>query len=171
MSIWTGTLSTLPVGHAPTAGELAVYHDALAAISDPWTDYSGSLVWQGAVTNPVIGNGVILAKYLQVGKLVIYSGSITMGSTTTFGSSTWFVSLPVTPISLAASNTSYPGSALLFDNSVTAGRQSGTFSIIDLSPTPRGDFYIGSGGQVTSAAPFTWAVSDVLGWTLVYEAA
>ena len=168
MSAWAGTLSTLPVGHAPTAGELAAYHDALAAISDTWNDYSGSLSWTAAVTNPVLNNGTIVAKYIQVGKFVLYTGSITMGSTTTFGSSTWFVSLPVTPIASGTGNTTYPGAALLYDSSATAGRISGTPSIFT---TTQVDFYIGSGGVVNNVTPFTWATGDILGWTLIYEAA
>lgn len=168
MSTWANTLPTLLDGQEITGEKLGEYHDILAAVTDPWTDYSGLLQWTAAVSNPVIGNGVILAKYIQVGKLVIYTGSITMGSSTTFGSSTWFVSLPVTPIATAAGNTTYPGSCLLFDNSAVSGRQSGTASIFT---TTQVDFYIGTGGQVTSAAPFTWATSDVLGWTLIYEAA
>lgn len=169
MSTWTGgTLATLPVAHAPTAAELGEYRNALAAISDPWTDYSGSFAWTAAGTAPAIGNGTILARYIQVGKFVLYTGSITMGTTTTFGTSTWFISLPVTPIASAVGNTTCPGSALLYDNSVTAARQSGTATIFS---TTQVDFYIGSGGVVTNVAPFTWATSDILGWTLLYEAA
>lgn len=168
MTVWSSTLTALADGQEITGEVLGEYHDSLAAITDPWTDYSGSLAWTGAVTNPVIGNGTIAARYLQVGKFVLYTVSITMGSTTTYGSSTWFVSLPVTPIASAVGNTTCPGSALLYDSSATAGRQSGTASIFS---TTQVDFYIGSGGVVTSLAPFTWTTGDILGLTLQYEAA
>lgn len=169
MSTWTGgTLATLPVGHAPTAAELGEYRNALAAISDPWTDCSGTFAWTSAGTAPAIGNGTILARYVQVGKFILYTGSITMGTTTTFGTSTWFISLPVAPVASALNNTTCPATCLLFDNSAVAARQSGTASIFS---TTQVDFYIGTGGQVTNVAPFTWATSDILGWTLQYEAA
>jgi hypothetical protein len=171
MTAYSGTVEAMTTGTPFSGRKAAEWRGALGALTDPWSDYSASVQWQGASANPVIGNGVITARYIQSGKFVLYTGSIVMGSTTTFGTSTWFISLPVTPIASAASNTGYPGAAFFFDNSAAANRISGTMSIIDLSPTPRADFYIGSGGVVTSAAPFTWAQNDVLGWTLLYEAA
>lgn len=168
MSTWTGTLATLPVGHAPTSGELAEYRNALAAISDPWTDFSGSVAWTAAGTAPAIGNGTISAKYLQVGKFVQYTVSIVAGTTTTFGTSTWFISLPVTPIASAIGNTSCPGAAILYDSSTTANRQSAVASINSATQI---DFYAGAGNVVTSTIPYTWATGDILGFSLTYEAA
>ena len=52
-------------------------------------------VWTGATTNPVIGNGTIVGAYRQIGKVVFFRVSITFGSTTTYGTGAYSISLPV----------------------------------------------------------------------------
>lgn len=71
--------------------------DAFTGVQAAWTSYSPS--WTAATTNPTIGNGTIVGAYLQIGKTVHWRIKISPGSTTTFGTGTYFVSLPVTPIS------------------------------------------------------------------------
>jgi len=57
-----------------------------------WQSYTVS--WTAATTNPSIGNGTLTGRYVQIGKTVICSISLTMGSTTTYGSGNWSFSLP-----------------------------------------------------------------------------
>jgi hypothetical protein len=52
--------------------------------------------WTATVTPPVLGNGTISGAYFQVGKLVVGRMSLTMGSTTTYGSGSYQLSLPTT---------------------------------------------------------------------------
>ncbi|WP_182379817.1 hypothetical protein [Nocardioides sp. WS12] len=68
--------------------------DAFTGIQSAWTSYSPA--WTGATTNPVIGNGTIVGRYRQIGKSVDFRVVITMGSTTTYGSGQYAISLPVT---------------------------------------------------------------------------
>jgi len=59
----------------------------------PWKTYTPA--WTAATTNPVLGNGTLTGQYLQVGKTVHYRIVLTMGSTTTYGSGYYQLSLPV----------------------------------------------------------------------------
>jgi hypothetical protein len=58
-----------------------------------WTTYNPS--WTASVTNPVIGNGTITGRYKQIGKTVFVVVKISMGTSTTYGSGIWRISLPV----------------------------------------------------------------------------
>jgi hypothetical protein len=158
VTVFTDPLPSWPAGHSVTAAETATLFDALHALTDPWTDYSSSLVWSGT-TNPVIGNGTISARYLQAGKLVIYTGSIQMGSTTTYGSGNWRVSLPVASVNTAVTHT---GSALYLD--LSSSDHAGSAVI---SGTTLLFVYI---GEVTATNPQTWAAGDALSWCIIYEA-
>src|SRR5688572_28327966 len=81
-------------GEDPTAALLNLQlRDNLKAIGDPWTAYTPT--WTGTGTNPAIVNGTIGGRYLQAGKLVIGNFQIVMGSSTTFGTGSWLVGLPV----------------------------------------------------------------------------
>jgi hypothetical protein len=165
MTTYTGTLpaTLLPPQSVPQTVTDAWY-GILLAFSDTWSTYVPA--WTASGTAPALGNGTITGRYAQVGKLVYCTGILTMGSTTTFGTGVWSVSLPVTAAS--ASTGIYVGQAFLFDNSVTAGRRSGCQAI---PTTTTSTAYAGGGGQIAPAAPFTWAVSDKWSWTLWYEAA
>lgn len=163
MSDWNLTLPSYFSGTVPDADELGAVNTLLTSLTDAWTDFSASLAWTGSVTNPVLNNGTVTAQYKRYGKTVIYGGRITMGSTTTFGSGTWFVSLPI--VALDISN--YVGSALIYDASVSTARNPG---VTILAATNTLTFY-GSNGSVTNTAPFTWAQSDVLSWQITYQAA
>lgn len=59
-----------------------------------WTSYTPA--WTGSTSDPVIGNGTITGRYFEFGKNVFYSIQITTGSTTTYGTGQYFVSLPST---------------------------------------------------------------------------
>jgi hypothetical protein len=58
-----------------------------------WISYTPS--WTASVTNPAIGNGTILGGYFRIGNWVTFYAQIQAGSTTTFGSGQYRVSLPV----------------------------------------------------------------------------
>ncbi len=162
MAVFTGTVASFAALHAPTATELATWHDALDAITGTWNDWSASVGWTSAGTAPSIGNGTISAAYIQSGKFVTYAGRILMGSTTTFGSANpWSVVLPVTALSA-----NFTGSAFCFDSSVTANKTPGS-----ILPGTATVLFSSIGGPVSSTIPYTWAVSDYLAWTITYQAA
>ena len=126
--------------------------------------------WQAATTNPAIGNGFIAGRYVQVQKLVHAQISITMGSTTTYGSGVYYFGLPIT------SKTSYYNFAALgvgtiFDLSaanayvVSANYQTGATGYVSLR------FTGATNGDVTNTAPFTFANTDIITLNVTYEAA
>lgn len=165
MTTYTGTLpATLLIPQSVTQTVTDAWYGILLAFSDSWSTYTPA--WTSSGVAPVLNNGTIAGRYARVGKLVWCTGILTVGSTTTFGTGVWSVSLPVT----ASTSTIgiYVGQAFLFDNSVTAGRRSGCQTV---STTTTASAYAGGGGQIAPAAPFTWAVGDKWSWTLFYEAA
>jgi hypothetical protein len=64
-----------------------------ASDANAWTTYNPS--WTASVSNPVVGNGTITGRYKQIGKTVCVFARIQMGTTTTYGSGNWRISLPV----------------------------------------------------------------------------
>jgi len=99
---WTaGTTS----GQVLTAATL----NTIGAAWETWTP-----VWTASTTNPVIGNGTISGSYCRFNKTVIAEGAIIMGSTTTYGTGTYRISLP---FGTAVSVNGSVGYATLFDAS------------------------------------------------------
>lgn len=148
-------------------GQAVEDHDTRLAVVEGWnapgwTSYNPpSLVW-GASVAPVLGNGVLLGRYRRAGTsdLVIYEGLLTAGSTTTFGSGIWTMSLPFT----ASSTVSAVGGAMLLDSGTQ--RKAG---ICWLLTTTTIAFV--SAGDVTSTSPHTWASTDVLAWQFLFQPA
>lgn len=144
-----------------SAAKLQTLRDSLAEIGDPWTAYTPT--WSGS-TSPAIGNGTLTGAWIQAGKLIHYRIVLTAGSTTTFDTTGWTLTLPTTPL------VGFPGAfgtATCYDSSATTiyGRiavcvGSGTIGLVDTA-----------GARVGSTSPFTWATSDVLTVNGTYEAA
>lgn len=165
MTTYTGTLPTAADGQKIFGADITQLISALHALNDAWTDFSGSVGWTSAGTAPAIGNGTIVAKYVQLGKLVIYSGIITMGSSTTYGSpNSWLVSLPV------ATYAGAPGVGVSHMNLFGTASSSRGGDVI-FSGLTQLLFFAGSGGPATNTTPFTWTSGSSLRWTIVYEAA
>lgn len=141
--------------------------DFLFPTDGSWT------TWSPSYANLTVGNGTVVARYFQVGKLVVARWTITFGSTSTMGTGPT-VSMPVT-----AASTGY----VLADHSL------GPCSILD-SGTARfeGQVYYNSTttvlltvstasgtnltqGQITSTVPMTWTTSDKVSFLATYEAA
>jgi hypothetical protein len=124
--------------------------------------------WTGTGSNPAIGNGAISGGYINAGDLTWFYVSITMGSTTTYGTGSWGLSLPVAPFSTfrwgfegtardsSASQTwritgeVASGAIALRCDATTAGNQ-----LRDITPT----------------VPFTWATNDTFLVTGKYRTA
>jgi hypothetical protein len=134
---------------------------------DAWTSYTP--IWTGVSSNPVINNGTITGKYKQIGKTVFFSVFVTMGSTTTYGSGEWRISLPVTAASakgvIANLLTLDSGSAWYHGLALTGWINSTT--TIALVQSEGGSGMSG----FTSINPFTWTTNDEFFITGNYEAA
>jgi hypothetical protein len=138
------------------------------SIGAAWETYTPT--WTAAITNPAIGNGFIAGRYVQIQKLVHAQISITMGSTTTYGSGVYYFGLPITS-KTAYYNFAALGVGTIFDVStanayvVSANYQTGATGYVSLRFTGAGN------GDVTNTAPYTFATNDIITLNVTYEAA
>ncbi|MCX6399240.1 MAG: hypothetical protein NTX33_04815 [Propionibacteriales bacterium] len=140
--------------------------DALTGIQAAWTSYSPA--WTSSGTSPVIGNGSIVGRYLQVGKSIDFKVVITMGSTTTYGTGVYSLSLPagLTP---TTGRWGFYGTAR--DTSATQtypllAEWTGTALALKALPTTAGN----PATAINATIPFTWANTDELFISGRYEA-
>jgi len=83
------------VWYNSTTGEVKIYDgSSFKNVSPPlWTAFTAT--WTASTTNPTIGNGAIVARYVQLGpKTVNIRIDVTIGSTTNGGSGTYSFALP-----------------------------------------------------------------------------
>jgi hypothetical protein len=120
--------------------------------------------WTSSGTQPAIGNGTIVGRWVQLGKFVHGYALVTMGSTTTFGTGTYSISLPAA--AAASMATGVAGTAL----GNRAGGYVGTPIFATLSTV-----FIYTPAQPTSVwsptVPATWANGDTMAINFSYEAA
>lgn len=89
----TFTPRTWVVGEVVTATLLNTeIRDQLNSMFGAWTSYTPA--WTAVTTNPVLGNGTLTGAYMKVGRTCTVMITLTMGSTTTYGSGFWRISLP-----------------------------------------------------------------------------
>lgn len=126
-----------------------------------WTAFTPT--WSGSVSNPAVGNGSAAGFYLQVGKTVRFRLIVTMGSTTTYGSGAWGLTLPIAPSNSQAVACVYVDDSASLRCAGTAWltNGSGIFRMIPPTDAP-------SAG-ITATTPFTWAVNDQLIVSGTYE--
>lgn len=139
------------------------------AFGGAWTSYTPTL------TNFTLGDGTVVASYIQQGKTVHGVIKFTLGSTSAVGSSGVFT-LPVT------------ASSVVYKLNVTGGTNIGLVTaqdtgtsvysgIVSLVSSTTAGVYFGNAtatyltlSNITSAIPHTWASTDVLTLTFTYEA-
>jgi hypothetical protein len=136
-------------------------------IDNGWTAYTPE--WTAASSNPLINNGTIEGYYKVIGKTCFVRGNIAMGSTTTFGTGEWYVSMPFT----ASNADAILMSANLLDNgsgwynAMVAGARAGFNHKAPIQYQTAG----GTAGDINATAPFTWASTDRFMWNGSYEIA
>jgi hypothetical protein len=164
--------TTVAATHSGTshAGVIATHE----GLSDPHTGYvlESAIVastytpnWTGSTTNPVLNNGTITGKYIVVGKMCWVEVIITMGSSTTYGSGTWSVSVPVTSASDVGRQVLPQGTQRTSVTRPIYGELISNDTNVTLRswPTTAGNAMT----AVTPTFPTTWASTDVLtmsGW-------
>lgn len=162
--VWS-TPPTFVAGAALSAIQLNTYlRDNLNAIGDPWTAYTPA--WTGLTINPVIGNGSLAGAYTQAGKLVNFRVAITMGSTTTYGTGQWRLTLPVLPL---AFRWTFLGDAVAGGAFPIRGIWDSALGVLTLA-TP-GTTAGGADRTVNATSPGTWATGHTLFISGTYEAA
>lgn len=159
MGTFTATLPTWLSGEDILAVDLDTMTDALAAISDAWTPYV--VAWTSGGTPPAIVNGTLEGRYVRVGKWVMVHIRVIMGSSTTFGTGQYFLSLPVN--ALVAN---YPLATYLLDNG-TANKAGVSFVTSGLNTLAM----VQNTTDVAATAPHTWASTDQIAIIGSYEVA
>ena len=142
----------------------------VAANDGDWTAWTPT--WTSSGTQPVLGNGTLTGRYRQDRKTVTATFRLLMGSTTTYGTGTWTFSVPV-PVMNTASHL-WVGSGYYRDSSAAAsGHYFGSVIAGPLGVNALGAAFTvpGPGVVIGPTAPFTWANTDFLHWTVTYEAA
>lgn len=178
-NIGAGTCTvTAGTATVTTAGSLAVgqwaggtlyFTSASAAIfiSSPSPTY---INFTPTFANFTLGNGAISASYATDGKIIHYTGSVQLGSTSSMGTSPT-ISLPVTSSMSFALNM---GTGTLTDSSAGAYYPAFFYSIsgttIQMACQNALATYL-TVDFVGSGQPFTWAVNDSFSWNIVYKAA
>lgn len=129
-----------------------------------WTPTWGSLT---------VGNGTVVAKYTQLGKIILYRISVSFGSTSAVSGSPTFT-LPVTSVARTGQGENLIGTAYYYDDSTTV-RNRGD---VEWASTTTGglnvyrtDLTYLQKSLISSTVPFQWATNDGIqlhGW---YEAA
>lgn len=152
----SGNGNWLAIGRLATAADTA------------WVSYTP--VWTAATTNPALGNGTLVGRYQRVGRTIHLHINLTAGSTTTFGSGNYSLSLPV---AAANAGCSYIGNAHLLQSSryggqfiISPGASVGGPSFPDATLTP-----ITRHSLWNPTVPLTYASTGQLRITVTYEAA
>jgi hypothetical protein len=158
----------IPVNDSGNTTTYKVTRETLLGSQIPWTPYVP--VWTASVTNPVIGDGTITGSYTVIGKTCFVRGNIAMGSTTTFGSGEWYVSMPIPAINadaiLLTATLLDNGSA--WYNATMVGARAGFNT---KAPLQYVNITNGTASDVNPTQPFTWTNTDRFVWNGSYEIA
>ncbi|MFF5784179.1 hypothetical protein ACFY8P_04320 [Streptomyces sp. NPDC012693] len=161
------TPRTWVVGEVVTAAYLnAEVRDQWLDVLAAWVTYTP--VWTGATTNPVLGNGSLVGRSKKIGRLVNFQIDLTMGSTTTYGTGAWSITLP---FQAAASSGSRVGNAQALGASRFGGQV-----VVSPGANGIGAFFPASSAvsnysSAAAAVPFAWANGNELRITGCYESA
>ncbi len=136
-------------------------------IDNGWTAYTPQ--WTAASVNPAIGDGTIEGYYKVIGKTCFVRGNIAMGSTTTFGTGEWYVSMPFTASHADAilMNATLLDNGTAWYNATMVGARAGFNHKAPIQYQNTG----GTASDVNATGPFTWATSDRFVWNGSYEIA
>lgn len=131
---------------------------ALGILGGDGQSYTPS--WTAATTNPVLNTGTIVGQWYYVAThLVFYSVLLTMGSSTTYGTGAYSLSLPV-----AAARVQGAGGGRMTQSSsnqsVNCAIYSGALSAVRL---------IHGSGSASPSSPWTWGNGDIISVSGIYE--
>jgi len=139
-------------------------NDLIAAVPGVWASYTP--VWSSSGTAPAIGNGTISGRWVQVGKTVSVKISLLFGTTSTYGTGGYSISLPVA----AATSVGSVGAGYLNDVSAGGGGHYNGIAVVrTVAPTVALILEASSHAQVSAVGPVTWANTDAWTFSLAYE--
>jgi hypothetical protein len=159
------TMPNFGAGGVLFASDLQQLSDQIESLTAPgWTSYTPVITTSGTAFS--LGNGTVTGRYRRSASsdLVIATGVLTFGSTTSVGTGSIFASLPLTASAAAVTQQSV-GRARILDSGVT---NFGGVSTVMQSTTTLA--FMGHNGQVTNTW-MTWNTNDQLAWEVEYEPA
>lgn len=119
--------------------------------------------WAPTLTGLSLGNGTMVGRWHQIGKLVFCSLRITFGA-----SSGWTSIFEFSPPVTAAGTSGYGGGVGFLLDNAPAARQMCT-ALLQTTSTIRLSVTSGNVGPVSNTVPWTWAQNDILDFTMMYE--
>ena len=163
----TFTPRTWVVGEVVSAAILnQEVRDQFNSMFAAWTSYTPT--WTGSTTNPVLGNGTMVGRYMKFGRTVVCHINMTTGSTTTYGSGNYNWSLPFTAANAGAALIGHAhllGTDRWHGQIVISPNATGTSPFVPITATnTRVDF-------MTATRPETLAAGAQVRLTFVYESA
>lgn len=130
-----------------------------------WTWQSFTPTW----TNLTVGNGTVVARYVQTGKTVQCRISVVFGTTTTVGGGLTFT-LPVTAATYVAGHQLGMAKLVAGAAAYLGSVQLNTTSLADIVTYGSASTYVNQTG-ITAAIPGVWATGDIFSLNIAYEAA
>jgi len=159
MGSYTGTVPTFLAGELPDGDKFIEVTNFMTADTSAWSAYTP--VWASSGTQPVLNNGTLTGFYRQIGQTVNFRMTLLMGSTTTFGTGTYSITIPVA--------TSLTGQVLPCNLNDASSIPNVAMAIINISTTM---IFYGQGSAATSnTVPITWASGDQIVVCGTYEVA
>jgi hypothetical protein len=118
--------------------------------------------WISAGTQPGLGDGTLIAAFVEIGSFIVVSIELTTGASTTYGSGNYSFKLPRAPANVAPE---WIGSVEFFDTSAALrfpGMVRAVGGVANAAP------FAVSGNGMTVTVPFTWAPGDKMTLTAGY---
>lgn len=143
----------------PTANNINELITDLTPALSARTSYTPA--WSSSGTQPALVNGTAVGKYVALGKIGWCTGLITMGSSSTYGTGTYFFSLPPGWTIASGETGIVVGTARIIDTSLTT-RYVGVVTVASTALVT-----ISSNAATTdisATVPFTFATTDVIAW-------
>lgn len=150
-------------GSYPDGAQLEEITDQIVALSAGSSDWSSTLT----LTNLTVGNGALVARYMQAGARVDYRFQLTLGTTSAVGTSPRFT-LPVTPV---AGYANFPLGDVDLTDPGTANRRGMIKFVSGSTVEIVGYNTSGVGVTVSATVPHTWGTGDIISCVGTYEAA
>ncbi|MGW4784236.1 hypothetical protein [Streptomyces sp. NPDC004230] len=139
--------------------------DTYQKVPGAWTPFTPA--WTGSTTNPSIGNGTLTGRYSKMGRTVMCEIFMIPGSTTTFGSGTYLLSVPFAK----SSATEAVGAARLTAGSVFLGHCILGSGATTMNVSFPNQSINGLGQNWGNTVPATFANGHTLRMSITYEAA
>jgi hypothetical protein len=158
---------TWVVGETVTAAMMNTeIRDQINEILAAWTSFTPA--WASSGTQPAIGNGSIVGRYMKVGRTCTFAFILTAGSTTTFGTGGYTWTLP-----FASANTTvhYLGSARLVSAQVWLGHVLISPNSSTCAVTTSSSATDTRGAAIAAGTPATLANGDNIRASVTYQTA